>query len=352
MTLTGDSEDLVLMRAQAEAAAWMALLHSPERNPVIEAGLRRWIAANPLHATAWEAATEIWNETASLPRRIPRRRNPEPTATRQKTWLRPVLAMVVVGLLAAGVIIQYSLKSSVATTVGEQRTLALDDGTRIELNTDTRLRVDYDQHQRTIILHSGEAYFQVAHDHRPFVVLAGERKILALATTFTVRREEEQPSDEAVTVTLIEGRVAVAPANSDSPSDAGPNASATVLNPGQRLRIRSHTRATIEPVSIDKATGWMRGQLIFDHTPLREAAAELSRYNKVKIIVASPTAAEIPIGGVFRISDSRSFARAVAASHDLKITSRGDELILEPAPDNDSHSQAEDARRLQDPAGP
>jgi transmembrane sensor len=326
MTLTCGSDEVTLMRVQAEAAAWMALLHSPERNATIEEGLRRWIAADPLHAVVWETATDLWNETAGLPRRIPRR---IPENAPRKTWLKPVLAVAVLCLVITGVFVQNS-RSGVATAVGEQRTLNLDDGTRVELNTDSRLLVKYDHQTRTVVLQSGEAYFQVAHERRPFVVIAGERKIVALGTAFTVRRDES--SDDAVTVTLIEGRVAVAPVNTGTTATSGSaGPAATVLNAGQRLRTRPNARQTVDTPSIDKATGWMRGQLIFDHTPLSEAAAEFSRYNKIKITVASPEAAKIPIGGIFRIGDSKSFARAVAASYDLKVTAHGDELILEPA---------------------
>jgi transmembrane sensor len=329
MTLTDESSDTP--RVQAEAAAWIALLHSPDRNAEVEAGLKRWIAANELHAKVWEAATDIWSETAGLPRRIP---SPPPISSSRvrRTYLRPVLAVAVLCLTAAGVALQHFLPSGVSTAVGEQRTLNLEDGTRIELNTDSRVVVKYDAHTRTVILESGEAYFLVAHEHRPFTVVAGERKILALGTAFTVRRDDGAIND-SVTVTLLEGRVAVAPVDTtvDNASTEPANEQVKVLNPGQRLRVRKHTAPALDSLSTDKATAWMRGQLIFDHTPLREAAAEFSRYNKVKISVASPQAAEIPIGGIFRIGDSRSFARAVAASYGLTVTQRGDELVLEPA---------------------
>jgi transmembrane sensor len=235
------------------------------------------------------------------------------------------LALALLCLIGAGVTLKYWHGSTVSTEIGEQRVLNLEDGTRVELNTDSRIDIRYDRNTRTVILNSGEAYFQVAREQRPFIVIAGERKILALGTAFTVRRDET--TDDPITVTLIEGRVAVAPVDATST----PGADVKVLNPGERLRVRKHARPTLETTSIDKATGWMRGQLIFDHTPLREAAAEFSRYNKIKIKVASARAADLPIGGIFRIGDLQSFARAVAASYDLRVTLQGDELILEPA---------------------
>lgn len=323
-------ENGTLVRAQAEAAAWIALLHSSERNSEIEAGLKRWIAADPLNAAAWEAATDIWNETSGLPRRIPQAPIPSSRSTRPP-YLRPVLAMAVILCLACGgYALQYFLHSTVNTVVGEQRTLNLEDGTRVELNTDSHLVVKYDRSSRTVILNSGEAYFQVAHEQRPFIVIAGDRKVLALGTAFTVRRDDS--ADTALTVTLIEGRVAVAPVETGRTAEATPAPEVKILNPGERLLVRKHSRPTVDSPAMDKVTGWMRGQLIFDHTPLRDAVAELNRYSATKIAVASAEAAAIPVGGVFRIGDSRSFARAVAETYNLRLTEHGSEVVLDNGP--------------------
>jgi len=334
MTRMDESSEGTLVRIQADAAAWMALLHSPERNAEVEAGLKRWIAADPLHAAAWEAATDIWHETSGLPRRIPR---PQAAAasrpSTRRPYLRPVFAVAAVLCVAsaAGLILQHLLHSRVNTVVGEQRILNLEDGTRVELNTDSHLVVKYDHDSRTVVLESGEAYFQVAHEQRPFVVIAGERKVLALGTAFTVRRDES--SDSPLTVTLIEGRVAVAPVDATNSATVSPTKSeVAILNPGERLRVRKHSRPAVDSPPMDKVTGWMRGQLIFDHTPLREAAAEFNRYSPTQITVASPQAAAIPVGGIFRIGDSKSFARAVAQTYNLRLLRRDNQLILDDGP--------------------
>jgi len=320
-----------LVRAQAEAAAWISLLHSSERNSEIETGLKRWIAADPLNAAAWETATDIWNETSGLPRRIPRPYIPSSRATAARYW-RPAITAVAMLFLACGAFtLRYFLHSSVNTVVGEQRTLNLEDGTRVELNTDSHIVVKYDRSTRTVVLSSGEAYFQVAHESRPFIVIAGERKVLALGTAFTVRRDDN--ADNPLTVTLIEGRVAVAPLDTVGTSASTSAPDIEILNPGERLRVRKHSRPTLDSPSLEKVTGWMRGQLIFDHTPLREAVAEFNRYSATKITVASPDAAAIPVGGIFRIGDSKSFARAVAETYNLQLILRGSEVVLDSRPE-------------------
>jgi transmembrane sensor len=317
--------ELNTVRAQAEAAAWIALLHGPSRNAAIERGLRRWIDASPENAAAWELATDVWNDTAKLSSYGPKRHISR-SSRRARQWI-PALVIGVTCLIAIGFGLAYLGGSAVTTAIGEQRTLILDDGTRVQLNTDTSLRINIDRHTRQIFLKSGEAYFQVAHESRPFVVVAGDQKVIAVGTEFTVRRDKS--SNDAVTVTLIEGRVAVAPVDAANALPAVPIDDVSVLTVGERLRIRPHHKPALDTPSIDKVTRWMRGQVIFDHTPLRDAAAEMSRYSHKPVRVDSSAVAGIPIGGVFRIGDVNSFASAVAQSHNLRVIHRDDGLVLE-----------------------
>jgi transmembrane sensor len=241
------------------------------------------------------------------------------------------LVFVVVCFVVVGVTFEYAGRPTMMTAIGEQRSLSLDDGSRVELNTDTRLLVKFDRRTRTVVLKSGEAYFQVMHESRPFVVVAGDRKVIAVGTEFTVRKD--QSSSDAVTVTLIEGRVAVAPLNAANVLAPVPTASVTVLNAGQRLQVHGHAMPRVDAPPIDRVTGWLRGELIFDHTPLRDAAAEFSRYSHIRITVASPDVANIPIGGIFKIGDINSFLDAVAQSHNLRIVVSKDGLVLQRLPD-------------------
>jgi len=301
----------------------MALLHSPERNGKIERGLRSWIEADPANAAAWELATDVWDDTANL-----RRYMPSWNVSSTRRWnRRPLLAIALAVSCALICFTIVSLReTTVATGVGEQRTLVLDDGTRVQLNTDTRLKVDFDRHARRLVLDSGEAYFQVAHELRPFVVIAGDRKVVALGTEFTVRRD--QSASDVVTVTLMEGRVAVEPVNGVSIRAATPFGDATVLEVGQRLHVRRHGRPALDAPPIDKVTGWIRGQVIFDHTPLRDAVVEISRYSRKPVVLQSSELGDLQIGGVFRIGDINSFAGAVAFSQNLEVIATDEGLVL------------------------
>ncbi len=305
-------------QVRAEAASWVARLHGPDRNAHIEQGCKRWLAESPVHAAEFEIATDVWHETSALPAELPMSARHSGAAGERGRFLRPVLlaAGMACAVLVAAVI--YFDGRALSTAVGEQRSVTLDDGTRVELNTNTRLQVRYDEHARTVVLKSGEAFFDVTRRQaRPFVVIAGERTITAIGTTFVVRHE-----NDAVSVTLIEGRLAV-----DTPRQL-PEAP-RMLSTGQRLRFDAAGNALLDSPPIEKVTAWQRGQLVFENTSLREAVAEFNRYGSGRIRIAAPQLGDVPVGGVFRIGDMSSFAQAVAASHQLRAVRHGDDIILE-----------------------
>lgn len=323
--------------ALAEAAVWIARLHSPERTEATESGWRKWFGAHPGHKTAWELVTDEWNKSHDVPVGLvhPPVRVRRRASRSQFRWMLITLAAAATVVVAWAIV--FFQRGEVTTAVGEQRTLNLQDGTRVELNTATRLVVKYDAKTRVVELKSGEAYFSVAHEPRPFVVMAGSRKIIAVGTSFTVRRD--QSADDSVTVTLIEGKVAVAPISAANTLAAMPIPEVTMLSAGERAHVHRRAPITVDTPPIDRVTGWMRGQLIFDHTPLAEAVAELNRYGATRLSVASPETGRIAVSGTFRVSDSASFAQAAAQTYNLKLVRRDDELVLAPAQDDVGRAQ-------------
>lgn len=331
----------------AEASVWIAKLHGGARGREIEDGLRRWLQASPQNARAFELATEVWEESEKLRSVVPFR--PLSHVEHRPRWggmvaaFAAVLAMVIVG------IVWFQNVGVVATAVGEQRQLVLEDGTRVFLNTDTRIVVKYDDQTRRVELRRGEALFNVAkRSDWPFVVVAGDRQVKALGTSFVVRKEAER-----LAVTLVEGSVVVSPvlpANSE-PTQPATGSSATVEQPlvtadlhvrksagefklaaGQRLTFDTGSATTLDTPSIEKTTAWRRGQVILDDTPLQAAVTEMNRYNETKLVVADPDSAALPINGLFQAGDSRHFANAVALSYGLVVIERDDEIVLSGKP--------------------
>jgi transmembrane sensor len=313
-------------RARAEAASWVARLHGPDRDAGVEAGLKRWLAQDTAHQEAFELATEVWQETADLPCDLSRStqvNSRERFSAPSRLPAVALIASVVAAVLVALIFHLYQDGRGVLRTgVGEQRTLTLADGTLVELNTRSELVTRYDDRTRKVILKSGEAYFDVVKQpQRPFVVVAGEHEIAALGTTFVVRRDPD-----GVTVTLLEGRVAVEPSGAATAAAAD----IRVLTPGQRLKIAKGDTPVLDSPSIDKVTAWQRGQLIFEDTTLAEAAAEFNRYSVRRLALGSAELGRVRVGGTFRTGDVLNFAEAVAQSNRLTVVDNGKEILLVP----------------------
>jgi transmembrane sensor len=316
----------------AEAGVWVARLHSGEPDKAAIAGVKRWLKAHPINARALELCTEIWEESANLRRITPFAA--QLAASPKKHRLLPLAAAAAVLALIAGALLWLVPRPDLATEVGEQRLVTLNDGTHVFLNTATRLTVKYDAGTRLVELKTGEALFDVAkRPNWPFIVAAGNRKIRALGTSFVVRRDETQTA-----VTLVEGTVTVTQDESTAQAGAKPSLSETqaasqafTLKPGQKLTFLAG-QARLDTTSAEKAVAWRRGEIIFDDTPLSAAAAELNRYSKDKLVIEQPTAQAMLVTGLFQTGDSLSFAHAVAESFGLTVQEKNDEIVVSGTP--------------------
>jgi transmembrane sensor len=316
----------------AEAGVWVARLHSGEPDKAAVAGVKRWLKAHPINARALELCTEIWEESANLRRITPFAA--QLAASPKKHRLLPLAAAAAVLALIAGALLWFVPRSDLATEVGEQRLVTLNDGTHVFLNTATRLTVKYDAGTRLVELKTGEALFDVAKKPNwPFIVVAGNRKIRALGTSFVVRRDETQTA-----VTLVEGTVTVTRDESAAPARVKPSlgeahaaSQAFTLKPGQKLTfLPGQTR--LDTTSAEKAVAWRRGEIIFDDTPLSAAAAELNRYSKDKLVIEQPKAQAMLVTGLFQTGDSLSFAHAVAESFGLTVQEKNDQIVVSGTP--------------------
>lgn len=305
---------------RAEAAAWVARLHSSGRSRALEAGLRKWLAADPAHARAFEIATEAWEIGGSIrSAAVPRMADPfMEVSSRTRVGTRHLAMAAAVLIVLVGALFYLKQQTTpISTAVGEQRMLTLTDGTRIFLNTDTRLFVREDASQRRVQLESGEALFDVAKDpHRPFVVTAGDQEVVAHGTAFVVRRDTQK-----LTVTLMEGKVTVSPVSEQARAE-------TVLAPGQRLTLASPKPPQLDEPAIEEVTAWRRGEVILDKTRLQDAVAEMNRYNAVKLVIDDPQAADIRVSGIFRAGDSVRFAQAVGETYGLVIAHAPQRILI------------------------
>jgi transmembrane sensor len=331
--MTDTSDHLARRAILAQAAVWVTDLHGPERSAALEADLRRWLAEDPRHPEAFELATDAWQRSGNLSLHLSDMPRPSIPLSSLELSRKPRRRTGFIGAGAAALVLLlagafYWLKDpALSTGYAEQKTVDLADGTQVTLNANSRLVINYADRARQVNLTQGEALFNVAkHQSRPFVVIIGSRKVIALGTSFEVRREDSH--DPSFTVTLIEGRVAIEPLSAPNLLPVDPGDAIRLLTPGQRLRIAANAPDTIDSPPIDKVTAWQHGQLIFEDTSIRDAAKEFNRYGKRRLAIDASVPEAIRVGGVFRIGDPDSFARAMANAHQLRISESTDEIKL------------------------
>jgi transmembrane sensor len=205
-----------------------------------------------------------------------------------------------------------------ATPVGGHEMIAFADGSRIELSTDTVLRTRMTTAQRTVWLEKGEAYFQVKHNPAdPFVVIAGNHRVVDLGTKFLIRRDPGM-----LEVALMDGRVRFEAPH--SPSQSALLASGDVVTATTSTMFVTHESGKV----LSNALAWRHGALVFDNTTLADAAAEFNRYNARKLIIADPAAARLTIVGKFRTGDVEPFARVIRNVLGLHVQARGDDFVI------------------------
>lgn len=308
MTSDGKGADIDIALSDA-AIEWLVKLKSGRATRDDEAEFQRWRAQSPEHEAAAREAETLWygvglagNEVRAAERKRARAR-----LTRRTLLGGGVLLVAGAGLRVSG-IVGPRLFADYVTAVGEQRTVALADGSTATLNGYTALSVKFTDTQRSLTLHEGQATLTVAPDaRRPFLVDANGGETRALGTVFDI---DIRPTETAVTV--LEGRVSVS-------TDA--NSADVSLTADQRVRYVPHgSPSAIEAVDADAETAWRRGKLIFNSRPLADVIAELERHRRGTIVIASPSLRSLAVTGVFDTSDPEAILTTIEETLPVTVT--------------------------------
>lgn len=308
------------------AADWLARRDSGTLSLGEEAAFAEWVNASVAHRVSYLRLSATWTRTqrlAALEHRDDLAMYPSRAiAACFKYAVRG--ASAVTGLVLAGLLAWYGWQYSHSiyrTEIGAMQSLLLADGSRVTLNTNSRMRAAISNGRREVDLRQGEAYFEVAHDSaRPFLVHIGEVDVEVVGTQFAVHR-----SDESVRVLVNEGHVRV-----HALAPAGPQSSAIEMVAGDIAVLSAsgieHRHATAE--ELDAALSWRNGQLVFRDTPLVAAVAEFNRYRSKPLVIVDPQLADMRIGGTFRIANADSFLQLLQQGFDVDISTQDEAVLL------------------------
>ena len=300
----------------AEAARWLLRLDRHGRTPELEAELEAWQSEDPRRKGAFLRAEAAWmvmdragwsepSESPSRARLLPTRRH------------ALLAGGIAAGLAAIGV---YVLRpSKYVTEVGEVRRLPLNDGSVAEINTASTIQVSLHPDKRIVRMDQGEAWFQVAKDaNRPFVVEAGQVRVRAVGTAFSVRRRQNG-ADVMVTEGIVETWTEGA---RDKPVrlTAGEKAYVSEADPVNRI--------VSAPSEIDRELAWRDGNIDLAGESLADAVAEFNRHNRRKLVIADPAIADEPLYGVFHANDPQGFAQAVRVSLDVDVHFDDNQILI------------------------
>lgn len=307
-----------------QAIAWLARLRAGPSDQDI-ADFETWYAADPQHADTYDALLDSWDDTA-LVARTPVAQQPRLAAGRPWWKAAAAAAAVLLLLIAGGLILtgtprrDITPQSMLASRIGEIRTITLEDGSRVTLDTNSAVEVRFDGEQRRVQLERGRARFEIAHDaRRPFVVAAGPGEIVAHGTVFDVDLRRS-----GILVVLLQGSVEVR-----RPNAGGTPAASTMLKPGQQLAISAGPAAASPAAIRAPETRWPSGMLSFEDAPLADVLASANRYSRTQIVIRDPAVGERRFTGTFKADEPVQLAEMIGPMFGLRIEhDQNDNLIL------------------------
>lgn len=319
-------------QCETAAAGWIAKRDTGPWTEADASELEQWLSASAGNRVAYYRLNAAWQEAGKLqalgvassdvlgdgpaPLEPPKRF----VMTQRRGLQFAATLLLIVGsssmLLHHGALSGGDLH---ATAIGGLETVPLQDGSRVILNTNSQLSIELTDTQRQVSLTHGEAFFEVAKDpSRPFIVTAGDKRIIAVGTAFSVRRE-----GGSLRVIVSEGTVRMETTSKHGRSP-GPLTAGTILR-AQDDNVLVQAKA---PGEIEQSLSWRSGVLTFRDTPLSVAVGEFNRYNARQIVIEDPVIADMRIGGNFRATQPDPFVHLLVEGLSIHATTEANRIVL------------------------
>jgi transmembrane sensor len=317
-------------KAEYEASEWIARLNADHVSAEDRARFEAWRRSDLLNSRAFEELSRTWNRfsrAGQLARGgVPGRPAPPLKTYRgSRRWKVPAAAAaaLLVVALAIGTYVRWMARpETFQTAVGVQFAVNLPDGSLMEMNSNTRVQIDFDRNQRVVRLERGEAFFKVVHNAaRPFWVATPDGWARDVGTQFDVY---VKPGDLLVTVS--EGAVQVgAGRGAAAASGSGRMGSATVtLARGQQADLASGraVKRTLSAERLAEAVAWRGGSVFFEDRPLGEVVSQLNRYSVEQLVLEGDALRKLRVGGVFQANPRGAAALLRMLEHNFGVMER------------------------------
>jgi len=336
------------------AAAWLVRRDREEWNNADQAEFQAWLSASTAHRLAFIRLQAAWQQAGRLKAlaagttgsallaadplgalkpanngaRLSRHEDLEKPAARVARRFRISMRRVLGASLAAaclaaavvGWIAWPRQETSYRTAIGGMTAISMKDGSTVTLNTNSDIRVAMSETERRVDLEQGEAFFEVAKDpKRPFIVRVGDRRVIAVGTKFSVRRESNH-----VRVIVTEGRVRVEHSEPQHPAEIA-------LVSAGGVAVAGAAGVLVQDKSLSDAEerlSWRDGVVVFRETLLSDAVAEFNRYNTRQIFIDDPTLGSMRIGGHFRTRNAEGFVRLLADAFPIRVEENEGRIVL------------------------
>jgi len=307
---------------QAQAIDWLLRIRSEHCTETERRSFSAWLEQSPSHRQAYETAQAQWDwmepfKAMSFPARDAALRYRGKPPRRLFIYSTAASLLLVLGLTAFMPNGWLGIPHTYIAEKGGRQTVALADGSSIELNTESEVRVHFNRWRRNVDMIKGEAFFTVVHDaERPFEVRAGNGRIRDIGTAFEVYVKPEQ-----VIVAVQEGIVEVQTAGKRE------------LSAGQQLAFNdSGEFQALQDQDVAALTAWRQGNLVFRNRRLDDVLAEVGRYHDTRIRLQNESLGKLRVSGTFHTAELGDTLGAIAAILPVNIDPVGEhEIVLKSA---------------------
>lgn len=306
-----------------QAFEWVARKSARGLDDLESGAFDAWFAADTRHQGAYARALAIHNaiSLATGPQAAPQLAAPSARQARSWRGWWTAGAMAACLALTVGAVSLSALRSDkvLVTAKGEFRKVPLQDKSIATISSGSRIEVEFTRSERKINLSKGEAWFEVAKDKsKPFIVEAGDARVRAVGTAFSVRR-----FGNGAEVLVTEGTVEV--------WSHGRTAQRRRLVAGERAflaQAASPIAVTRQPMEVDRKLAWREGKLILNNQTLTDAVADFNRYSPREIVIVDASLGDKRLFGQYKLDAPELFARDVSTVLDVPIVITADRIFI------------------------